>query len=120
MVRGRRKFRRVGDKGKAIAMVGWGHLCLPFCAAAKWSCARLRIGASGRGRTQVGGSAPAEHLRPAQLRRASPKSREEYHRGGGLSSIIINGLGIRSNGGKVKTRSLKKRRLRHPAVFILV
>ena len=24
--------------GEAIAMVGWGHLCLPFYAAAKWRC----------------------------------------------------------------------------------
>src|SRR6266852_355023 len=70
------------------------------------SGAPLENGASDRGRTQVGGSAPAEHLRPATQRRASPKSREEYHRGGVLSSIIINGLGIRSNGGKVKIRSL--------------
>jgi hypothetical protein len=24
------EVRRVGDEGKAIAMAGWGHLCLPF------------------------------------------------------------------------------------------
>jgi len=24
--------------GKAMAMVGWGHLSLPFYAAAKWRC----------------------------------------------------------------------------------
>jgi hypothetical protein len=28
---------RIGN-GKAIAMVGWGHLCLPFYAAAQWRC----------------------------------------------------------------------------------
>jgi len=25
-----KEFRRVGDNGKAIAMVGWGHLVCPF------------------------------------------------------------------------------------------
>jgi hypothetical protein len=30
-----KEFRRVGDKGKATAMAGWGHLVCPFYAAAK-------------------------------------------------------------------------------------
>src|SRR5258706_14428616 len=38
---GAKEFRWVGDKGKATAMAGWGHLVCPFCAAAKWRCAAV-------------------------------------------------------------------------------
>src|ERR1700676_2771455 len=34
----------VRGNGKAIAMVGWGHLVCPFCAAAQWRCAAVNSG----------------------------------------------------------------------------
>jgi hypothetical protein len=39
-----KEVRRVCDKGKTMATVGWGHLFLPFYAAAKWTCAAVNSG----------------------------------------------------------------------------
>jgi hypothetical protein len=81
---------RIGN-GKAIAMVGWGHLLLPFFI---WP----RSGSSRRGesgesclldRRRGGGPVRRASLRPATLRRASPKSGTEYTVADELSSVII-------------------------------
>jgi len=36
--RRRNEIRRVDDKGKAVAIMGWGHLVCPFYATAKRRC----------------------------------------------------------------------------------
>jgi len=83
----------VRGNGKAIAMVGWGHLLFALYAAAKWSCAA--------GRTQVDDAAHAAGGRIRSSGTPEAQNRGKNTTGGGdLSSIIINWLGIRSNGGK--------------------
>jgi hypothetical protein len=49
----------VRGNGKAIAVAGWGHLCLPFYAAAQWRCGgggelRLAMSPGGDGFASAG------------------------------------------------------------------
>ena len=81
----------IDNDGKAIAMVGWGHLLLPFFIRPRSGGARR--GESGESclldRRRGGGPVRRASLRPATLRRASLKSGTEYTVADELSSVII-------------------------------
>lgn len=72
-------------------MVGWGHLCLPFCAAAKWRCVSVLPRTCGGGElgrvmpswSEVGGSPirseqAAKNPADARLDAAGRRKPENY------------------------------------------
>jgi hypothetical protein len=61
--------------GREIAMAGWGHLRLPFCAAAKWRCAPVLPWTCGGG----------------ELRRVGPLQRTVRHDAAGRPTKIPAG-----------------------------
>jgi hypothetical protein len=69
------EFRRVSDEGKAIAIMGRGHLVCPFYAAAKWRCAAVNSG---------------EWCRPGQRWTGfKPEILEENTRPVGISQVLL-------------------------------
>jgi len=77
------EFRPAGDKGKTVAMAGWGHLRLPFLCDRE---AEVRGGANQASHaSSIGGE-----RRPRSAGRPDdPKSRKGYTVTDKLSSIII-------------------------------
>jgi hypothetical protein len=68
--------------GKAIAIAGWGHLCLPFYAAAKWRCAPVLPRTCGGGELRRVG--PLQRTGPSQIQTGRLEARElerEYQGG---------------------------------------
>src|ERR1700730_7562586 len=90
------EFRRVGDKRKAITIMGWGHLVCPFYGPRSGG-ARLRTQASGAVLTRGGRAAAADSARrcrrvgPPEVRRASfrPENREKNTRPGYISQVLL-------------------------------
>src|ERR1700724_1177455 len=91
-----RESRRVGDKRKAIAIMGWEPLVCPFYGPRSGG-ARLRTQASGAVRARGGRVAAADSARrcrrvgPPEVRRASfrRENREENTRPGYISQVLL-------------------------------